>query len=67
MLIFACFSLCRFELYHPYAISIRVILELFIKCQGIYQVYQSVSKPIMNGMKCYTIELDWTRFFELTR
>ncbi|KAM0045441.1 putative bleomycin hydrolase [Helianthus debilis subsp. tardiflorus] len=53
------------NMYHPYAISIRVILELLIKFQAFIKYTsqsQSRSRP-----KCYTIELDWTRDLELMR
>ncbi|KAJ0826859.1 hypothetical protein HanRHA438_Chr17g0819031 [Helianthus annuus] len=52
-------------MYHPYSISIRVILELLIRFQAfIKHVSQCQSR---SRMKCYTIELDWTRGLEHMR
>ncbi|KAJ0550110.1 hypothetical protein HanHA300_Chr07g0241671 [Helianthus annuus] len=53
------------NMYHPYSISIRVILELLIRVQAFIK-YTSQSQS-RSRMKCYTIELDWTRVLEYTR
>ncbi|KAJ0576277.1 hypothetical protein HanIR_Chr05g0222531 [Helianthus annuus] len=53
------------NMYHSYSISIRVILELLIRFQAfIKHVSQCQSR---SRMKCYTIELDWTRVLEHPR
>ncbi|KAJ0584578.1 hypothetical protein HanHA89_Chr05g0190181 [Helianthus annuus] len=53
------------NMYHPYSISIRVILELLIK----FQVFSKCTSQCQSRSrtKCYTIEFDWTRVLEPTR
>ena len=62
---FVCFVLRRFGLHRPYSISIRVIPELFIICQGKPRVYQCVrADRDQNAIRSSWIGLE---FLELTK